>query len=86
MKLVEMHGESWGPTMASLHLTSWADHGRVATLYVPAAATANPAWQDLIVLVALVAMQQEFIQRQRNGAASSSSAASASGAAAAASC
>ncbi|KAK9863126.1 hypothetical protein WJX84_006990 [Apatococcus fuscideae] len=51
MKLVEMNGEACGPTMASLHLTRTPDHGRVATLYMPAAATANPEWQDLIILV-----------------------------------
>ncbi|KAK9842860.1 hypothetical protein WJX74_003533 [Apatococcus lobatus] len=67
MKLVEMNGEACGPTMASLHLTRTPDHGRVATLYMPAAATANPEWQDLIILVGLVAMQQEFIQRRACG-------------------
>ena len=80
MKLVEMNGEAWGPTMASLHVTCSADHGRVATLYIPAAATAQPQWQDLIVLVGLVAMQQELIQRRLDAAAGSASASSASSA------
>ncbi|KAK9843194.1 hypothetical protein WJX74_008501 [Apatococcus lobatus] len=74
MKLVEMHGEAWGPTMASLHLTKRPDHGRVATLYMPAAAIANPEWQDLVVLMGLVTMQQEFMQRRKNAAAGSASA------------
>lgn len=87
MKLIEMNGEAQGATMASLHLRCSTDHGRVATLYIPAAATAQPQWQDLIVLVGLVAMQQELIQRRLNAAAGSASASSsASGAAVAASC
>lgn len=69
-KLVEMTGAGWGPTVASLHLGGKSR--KAATLYMAAAAAANPEWQDLIVLLALIALQQELIRRIRasSGAAS----------------
>ncbi len=60
-----MKGSSWGQTVASLHLTGNRSSGKAATLYLPAAAAADAEWRDLIVLLALVAMQQELIRRKR---------------------
>lgn len=69
MKLVEIKYQAWGPTLASLHSTFHPDHGtrRVATLYVRSAAAADPDWQDLLVLLAVVAMEQEFTKRRAGG-------------------
>lgn len=69
MKLVEIKCQAWGPTLAYLHSTFHPDHGtgRVATLYAPSAATADPDWQDLLVLLAVIAMEQEFMKRRAHG-------------------
>ncbi len=63
-----MKGSSWGETVASLHIPLWCSSGLAATLYMPLAVGADPECQDLVVLTALVAMQQEFIGRKHAAA------------------
>ena len=86
-KLVEMNGAGWGETAASLHLTGRSCSKQAAALYLPAAVAANPELQDLVVLLALVAMQQEYNRRRNaSNSAAASGAASSGAAAAGASC
>ncbi len=74
-----MKGSSWGQTVASLHLTVSPFSGKAATLYLPAAAAADAVWRDLLVLLALVAMQQELIRRKRDAQSAASHAGSIKG-------
>ncbi len=66
LKLVEMEGDEWLKTVASLHMTNKPESGHAATLYMPATNEAD--WQDLVVMAGMVAMQHVLIihQSKRN--------------------